>query len=222
MDFNSRAPDLLRDTLIEWGSTHMREFPWRVTRDPYAVLVAEVLLHRTKASQVLPIYMKVLERYPSIEELAKAPVEELDVLLRPLGLRWRVPLLKSMAERLLTEFEGSVPSSAELLLDLPGIGPYISSATVCFSFDSPEIILDTNTVRVLGRLTDTPVTDSSRRSREFKHMMWKLLDHQRPKSFNLALLDLAALVCLPSVPRCDICPLVKMCCYGSHTSAAKS
>jgi A/G-specific adenine glycosylase len=217
MNFSTDTLNLIRDNLLVWGNEHMREFPWRVTRDPYAVLIAEVLLHRTKALQVLPIYVKVIERYPSVEELAKAPIEELDVLLRPLGLRWRIPLLKSMAEKLVTDFAGNIPSAAKPLMELPGVGPYISSATICFSFNIPEIILDTNTVRVIGRLTDTPISDSSRRSKKFQLMMWTLLDHQRPKLFNLALLDLAALVCLPSVPHCNICPLSEMCYFGKRT-----
>ena len=205
-----------KSNLLSWGSHNLRDFPWRVTRDPYAVLVAEVLLHRTRALQVVPVYLEFMTCYPDVETLAEASLEDLNRLLRPLGLRWRVPLLKSMAEQLIEVFEGQIPSSPEPLHTLPGVGPYIASATTCFAFDKPEIILDTNTVRILGRLTDTPVTDSSRRSKKFREMMWDFIDQSHPRLFNLSLLDLAARICTPAVPKCGNCPLKHQCCFGQR------
>jgi A/G-specific adenine glycosylase len=212
----------VRNNLLAWGGHNLRDFPWRVTRDPYAVLVAEVLLHRTRALQVVPVYLKFITRYPDVETLAAANLEDLDRLLRPLGLRWRVPLLKDMAEQLIEAFDGQIPPSPEPLQMLPGVGPYIASATTCFAFDKPEIILDTNTVRILGRLTDTPVTDSSRRSKKFRDMMWDLIDQNHPRLFNLSLLDLAARVCTPTMPKCSSCPLKHQCYYGRRFLLSKN
>lgn len=204
----------IRIRLLVWGEIHLRDFPWRATRDPYAVLVAEVLLHRTQALQVVPVYHELVARYPDAVAFAGAKLDDLEELLYPLGLRWRIPLLSNMAKQLKSSFNGQVPPSSDLLQTLPGVGPYIASATVCFAFDLPEIILDTNTVRILGRLVGIPINDGSRRSKKFRTLMWVLLDQRNPRLFNLSLLDLAALVCLPSVPRCVACPLVDLCAFG--------
>jgi len=211
----------LRETLIEWGRDNLRVYPWRETREPYHILLAEVLLHRTRADQVVPIYHRVLERYPTVHALAAAQLEDLADLLRSLGLHWRVPLLLKMAREVVSRFGGNIPASAEMLRTLPGIGLYIAAATSCFAFDRPEPILDTNTVRVLGRLFRLDVQESSRKSRKFRTIMAELLDRDRPRLFNLALLDLAALICTPAMPACHRCPLQSICPYGSQYATAK-
>jgi len=204
----------IRERLLTWGCQHFREFPWRRTRDPYAILVAEVLLHRTRASQVVPIYQRFMERYPDIATLAGALPAELQQVLWPLGLHWRVPLIQEMARQILEQYGGRVPADRDALRQLPGVSDYIANAVLCFAFDQPVPILDTNTVRVLARLFDLRVTDRSRRSHHFRELMSALVDPTHPRKFNLALLDLAALICQPRNPDCPHCPLLDLCSYG--------
>ncbi len=211
----------IREVLLEWGCNNLRVYPWRESRDPYHVLLAEVLLHRTRADQVVPVYQRLLERYPTIQALAAARLEDLTDLLRSLGLHWRVPLLLRMAREVVSRFEGSIPADPAILRTLPGVGPYIAAATSCFAFDRPEPILDTNTVRVLGRLFQLDIRESSRKNKKFRTIMAVLLDRDRPRLFNLALIDLAALICTPVVPACHRCPLQSLCLWGSQYATAK-
>lgn len=221
MNSEARTRRAVRRSLLGWGRDNLRVYPWREMRDPYRVLLAEVLLHRTRADQVVPVYLRAVEDYPTVSALAGADLPALKAILRPLGLFWRVPLLREMAREIVARFGGQVPASAAELRTLPGVGPYIAGATACFAFDAPEPILDTNTVRLLGRLFGLEVQDSSRRNKKFRTMMEGLQDGRSPRLFNLTLLDLAALVCTPTRPSCERCPLVKYCVYGSHHANPK-
>lgn len=221
MNFGPRKIVGAQQSLLVWAHTNHRRFPWRFTRNPYEVLLAEVLLQRTRAEQVVPVYLKALQRYPEVNSLANADLIELTELLQTLGLLWRIPLLKKMAGSIVKDFDGKVPANVARLQQLPGVGAYIAGATSCFAFNRPEIILDTNTVRVLGRLTSTPVTDGSRRSKKFRSMMMSLLPDENARLFNLGLLDLAALICQPAAPACGSCPLHDYCLYPESTREAE-
>lgn len=203
-----------RHLLIKWGKENFRDFPWRKTRNPYNVLVAEILLHRTRADQVVPLYNEFLKKFPTIEALADASEDDVTELLHPLGLRWRAKLLHKIAKAIVRQYDGRIPSeSAELEL-LPGVSHYIASAVRCFAFGYPEVLLDTNTVRILGRLFGKRVTDGSRRSRKFRELYKSIIDQKHPREFNYAMLDLGALLCTPSSPKSDKCPVKDMCRYG--------
>lgn len=208
------AEENLRSSLISWGKTHRRTFPWRGTRDPYQILVAEVLLHRTRAAQVTQVYVDVLERYPDLSALGAAHLDELALLLRKLGLAWRVPLLLSCIQVIVSEYGGKVPRDRETLERLPGVGPYIAGAVRCFAFGEADALLDTNTVRIAGRVFGVAVTDASRRSSRFRLMLRSMIDPTEPESSNYALLDLGALVCHPIAPKCYDCPLRPYCAYN--------
>lgn len=214
---------LMREMLIEWGKAHFRKFPWRLATDPYRILVSEFLLHRTRAEQVTPIYEELVQKYPDVRHLAEAEFSDVEKILKPAGLRWRVRNLYLTAQELVRRYGGTVPDRKEDLLSLPGISNYIAGAILCFAYGKPEPLLDTNTVRILGRLSGIPVTDSSRRSRKFERLMMRFLDKNRPKEFNYALLDLGALVCLKrSPPRCKECPLNECCSYHRDIGSIKS
>lgn len=208
-----------RDDLIAWGRNNGRVYPWRLTRDPYRLLIAEVLLHRTRADQVFPVYKTFITQFPSPKEIALAPLM-VHGTLAPLGLRWRVDRLLEMNTQLLDRFGGIVPTDEEALLTLSGVGPYIAAAVECFSLNSAKVILDTNTVRILGRLFCLRITDGSRRSQKFRNLMEKILDEVRPREFNFALLDLGALICTSRNPLCDRCPVQAYCCYGLARSSS--
>jgi A/G-specific adenine glycosylase len=204
----------IRRALIAWGRDHFRPFPWRQTEDPYAILMAEVMLHRTQAPQVLPAYERLIKRCPDVSALAQASRDELYSLLSSLGLRWRIDLIQVMATELVARFGGQVPRSKNDLLSLPGVSDYIASAVRCFAWNLPEPIMDTNTVRVIGRLFGLEIKDSSRRNPHFRALLAALVDPDEPRTYNYALLDLADRVCMKKrAPCCEICPAAQWCVY---------
>jgi len=211
----------LRPALLRWEESHFRPFPWRQTRDPYRILLAEILLHRTQVRQMIPVYERLVAKYPDIPSLAAVDKAALDALLFSLGLRWRIDLLHVMAQEINTRFAGHIPTDRVDLLSLPGVSEYIAGAVRCFAWDQPEVLMDTNTVRITGRLLGWPIKDSSRRNARFRCALEELVDPQEPRTFNYALLDLAHLVCLKrQEPRCQDCPLRPWCDYGSTKEPA--
>ena len=214
--------DSLHDELLRWGHVHKRDFPWRHTRDAYRVFVAEVLLHRTRADQVVPLYLALTERYPDVQALATANKDELHALLRGAGLRWRVDALLASAQQILVRYSGTLPREREELETLPGVGHYIATAVRCFAYGEAEAIIDTNMVRVTARVLDIEITDGLRRKKHFRALMEALLDDKRPRQFNYALLDLAAMICTPRNPQCEGCPIVSFCSHGRSVLSTRS
>lgn len=206
--------------LIEWGRTHFRNFPWRSNRNPYNLLIAEILLHRTQAKQVVDIYIDFINHYPDPQALSKAVPEELNALVQPLGLFWRSSLIRELADDLINRFQGAVPQTKKDLLSLPGVGDYIASSVLCFAYGRPEAIIDTNVMRVVTRVFGIPFRDSLRRNRRFKEFVQSLIDTKNPRSYNFAILDLANLVCLPKRPKCETCPLRILCNYWYDKNTA--
>ena len=209
-------PALLRRRLLEWWKQNRREFPWRNTSDPYHLLVAEVLLHRTRAAQVVNLFHGVLEAYPTVNALAAADLDQLQQLLQSAGLRWRVNLLWHAANDIVLRFQGQIPHGRAELESIPGIGHYIAAAIRCFAFGEAAAIVDSNVVRVYSRVFDIPVTDRLRRDPSFHELAQNLVDPEHPREFNLALLDLADAICTPRKPRCEQCPLLVHCAYGTR------
>lgn len=209
-----------RTALVGWGKAHFREFPWRLTDDPYLVLMAEVMLHRTQASQVVPIYERFISSYPNVLSLASATRQDIHDALYSLGLHWRIDLVFKMATELVDRFGGQVPRKRESLLSLPGVSEYIAGAVRCFAWNLPEALIDTNTVRVIGRVFGLQIKDSSRRNRRFKELIEMLVDDSRPRLYNYALLDLASQICIKrALPRCFECPIRAYCAFGQSTQA---
>ena len=207
--------DWFRSQVREWGKVHTRSFPWRETADPYRLLIAEVMLHRTQVRQVVPVYERFLSLYPDVAALAGASKEDLHDVMEPLGLHWRIDLVADMADDLVNRFGGTVPSDRDALMSLPGVSDYIASAVQCFSFGIAAPLVDTNTVRVVGRVFGLEIKPSSRRNRRFRELLSSLLDRDHPADYNYALLDLAHLVCLSRrSPECELCPLEPCCITG--------
>jgi A/G-specific adenine glycosylase len=209
-----------RERLLTWWASNKREYAWRRTTDPYHLLVAEVLLHRTRADQVLPLYLKVLQEYPTIADLARAQVADVRKLLESAGLVWRVDMLVECARAIEERFGGEVPGEMSDLESLPGIGHYKASAIRCFAFGYPDAIVDTNTVRIASRLLGFHTNDSSRRSPTVRQLIQDLLDPAETRSLNLALLDFGALICRSARPLCEECPLADMCAYRANVCKA--
>ncbi len=206
--------NLFHSDLRFWGQDHMRVFPWRSTRNPYHILIAEMMLRRTQAKQVVGVYNQFILRYPDPYLLMSALTEEVIQTLYPLGLAWRAPAFQQIARVLVTALNGTVPEQYETLLTLPGVGDYVASAVCCFSFNQAIPIIDTNTVRVAGRLFGIPTHAESRRRQPVRQLLKDLLDHQDPRTYNYTMLDFAASVCTVTSPHCEICPVSSQCITG--------
>ena len=200
--------------ILEWGKDNMRNYPWRNTRDAYRIMVAEIMLHRTKADQVKEVYEAFIEKFPDFISIVKTGPENIKSELHSLGLPWRSDLLHRMAEEVVKKYDGVLPLDRMKLMELPGVGHYIASAVLCFGYNLPEPVLDTNTVRVIGRVFGIKITDSSRRSKKFEKITRDLIAYGEPRSFFLSLIDFAAMICTSgNNPRCDICSLKDVCCF---------
>ncbi len=204
---------LLRQKLLRWFRTNERDYPWRTTADPFKILIAEMMLRRTKAEQVRTVYEKLLEEYPSVNALATASAEKVEGILHNLGLHWRTPAFIEVAQQIKTRFGGTVPRTREELLSLPGVGDYVAGAVLSFAFNDKEWIVDANVVRIFRRYFGLRTTKEGRRDRHIIETA-KLYSYCRvPRKANLAILDFTALICTPSNPDCVSCPIRKSCDY---------
>lgn len=199
-----RPASLVR-ALGKWGARNRRDFPWRVEEDPFRVLVAEVLLQRSRARTVAGVYEEIFRRWPDTSSLAKARVRSIETVICPLGLVRRAAILKRLA-RAIAE-RGGVPSTMEELLDLPGVGPYAASATLAVAFGKRVATVDGVTARVYRRYFDLPADRLPSEDGELWRVVDRVTPTRRVREWNWAVLDLAATVCLPKWPRCPECPL---------------
>jgi len=202
-----------RKIILRWGEKHFQIFPWRTTDDPYKILMAEIMLHRTQAKQVLPVYKKFIQRFPNIDSLTEAKTSEINTLMASLGLKWRINLVKQIATFINNNNSSKIPSNKSLLLKLPGVSEYIASAVLCFSWNHPEPIIDTNTMRIVCRYFGIICKDHYRRNKQFRKLMGALLVDKRAKDYNYALLDFGHEICTKRRPQCPKCPVSKHCVY---------
>jgi A/G-specific adenine glycosylase len=191
-----------RRNVLDWYAVNGRDLPWRRTRDPYAIVVSEIMLHQTQVSRVIPFYERFLQKYPTVQALARARQRDVKRLTDPLGYKVRGRWLHAIARHVAEERAGYFPDTIDELQELPGVGRYTAGAVMSFAFHRDAPILDTNVARLLRRYFDA---DGGRAA------LWVLADWVIPRgqahTFNQALMDLGALVCVARKPRCAICPL---------------
>ncbi|HXT36100.1 MAG TPA: A/G-specific adenine glycosylase [Chloroflexota bacterium] len=209
----------LHATVLRWYAEWGRDLPWRHTRDPYRVLVSEVMLQQTQVDRVLPKYAEFLTRFPTIADLAAAPVAEVIRAWKGLGYNLRAIRLHRIAQQVVARHEGELPNTASGLLALEGIGPYTAGAVACFAFGLPEPVLDTNVRRVLGRIVigpDGPTAPAG--------TLWtiarQLLPEHAAYDWNQALMDIGARICLPRRPQCLLCPAQPWCRSAGKVTVA--
>jgi A/G-specific adenine glycosylase len=203
---------MIWNCILKWGENNLRRYPWRDNfHNSYDILIAEIMLHRTRADQVKPVYEFFIKKYPNFKSIANSDQEDIIKDLHSLGLNWRSSQLYKMAKEIQEKYGGVIPADLDKLIELPGVGPYISSAIMCFAHNENIAVLDTNIVRVIGRIFGMKIGDSSRKSKKFKSVMTELISYGEPRKFTLSLIDFASLICRASGPRCDICPLKSIC-----------
>lgn len=207
------AAAYFRARVLAWAEAHTRAFPWRETDDPFGILMAEVMLRRTRADQVIPVYERFMSRFPTASALADADSENVAEIVRSLGLTWRMPTFQRLALVLSNAMDGRVPEERSALVELVGVGDYVAAAVRIFAFNLPDTLVDTNTVRVAGRYFGFAYHAESRRNSQVRVDVDRLHDHAQPRRSGQALLDFAALVCRAPSPRCDVCPISDRCAY---------
>ena len=209
------APTLrrrFRTKLLAWYRTNGRDLPWRQTRDPYAVLVSEVMLQQTQVDRVLPKYAEWLGKYPTFESLAAADVGDVAETWYPLGYNIRPRRLHAIAREAVDRYDGALPSDGATLRSFKGIGDYTAGAVLSFAFGQREAILDTNVARVLFRIF---VGRGDPKAHRTKRRLWDIsravLPMRHVYDFNQGLMDFGATVCTARKPKCDECPMARMC-----------
>lgn len=215
---DGRARARFQRRLLDWYRRHRRDLPWRKTRDPYAILVSEVMLQQTQVERVIPKYREFLGRYPTLEALARAPLYEVRRAWYPLGYNIRPVHLRGIARETVARYGGRLPADGARLRRFKGIGPYTAGALLSFAFGQDAPILDTNVRRVLGRVFLGP-----RRTRRLRGQkaLWSLSAALVPRGkaydFNQALMDFGATWCTPRAPRCLPCPMRGFCRFFAET-----
>lgn len=206
---------LFRGKIISWFDKNKRNYPWRETSDPFKVLIAEMMLRRTKADQVKAVYDRLFAEYPDVETMAEAKNENLEQILYPLGLKWRTPAFGLVAREVKEKYQSRVPEAREELTTLPGVGEYVAGAVLSVAYGKKEWIVDSNIVRLFRRYFGIKTSKEGRRDKHVVEIARVYASGKDPRKANLALLDFAALTCLPRNPRCMLCPLSSTCHYYS-------
>lgn len=206
-DGRPAEPEVANRLLLRWYSSEARDLPWRRTRDPYAILVSEVMLQQTQAERVAPKYEEFLTRFPSFEALADAGVAEVIRAWAPLGYNRRAVNLHRLARAVQEEHGGRLPDDPATLRALPGVGRYTAAAIACFAFGRSEPVVDTNIRRVLGRLSDR----IGLKPAEQEDLARRYLPMEQAADWNQALMDIGATLCTSLAPSCLLCPLSSIC-----------
>jgi A/G-specific adenine glycosylase len=202
----------VRRRLVAWYDPTRRDLPWRAERDPYRILVAELMLVQTTVAAVVPFYERFLGRFPTVEVLAEAGEAEVLKAWEGLGYYRRARQLHAAARAIVAEHGGVVPDDPEALRALPGVGRYIAGAIRSFAFDHAAPIVEANTQRVLARwLAWRAELKSSASSARLWQAAERLVPPRGAGVFNQALMDLGALVCTPRAPGCLVCPVAAEC-----------
>jgi len=202
---------------LEWYNKEKRDLPWRNTNDPYAIWLSEVILQQTRVDQGMAYYHKLLGRYPTVNELANAPIDEVLSLWQGLGYYSRGRNLHATAKKI--QELGNFPSTYTSLLELKGIGPYTAAAIASFAFHERVAVLDGNVFRVITRFlaSDLPIDKGATR-KVFQLLLNEWIPEYAPADFNQATMELGATVCTPKNPNCAQCPLAPNCAAFSENT----
>jgi A/G-specific adenine glycosylase len=218
--------DAFFEALLRWYAQNAPELPWRRSREPYHVWLAEIMLQQTQIATVLPYYERFLAAFPTVQDLADAPPERVLKLWEGLGYYSRARNLQRAAQRIVSEHQGALPQTVEALLKLPGIGRYTAGAIASIAFGKPAAALDGNVMRVLTRLYDYAEPIESPAA---QRQLWQLaeqLAHAAPSgsaaAYTQAMMDLGREICTPRAPRCEACPVRTFCrAHAAGTQASR-
>jgi len=205
-------PRQIAPPLLAWFDRAKRDMPWRDTRDPYRIWLSEVMLQQTQVATVTPYFERFLAAFPTVDDLANAPLDEVLRLWAGLGYYSRARSLHKAAQIVVREHGGLFPEAAEALRSLPGVGPYTAGAIASIAFGERVPAVDGNAVRVLARLfLVTGDVQQGRPRARIEELAAEAVPEVRPGDYNQALMELGSLVCRPNNPHCGECPLGGLC-----------
>lgn len=207
----------IQETLARWYEARKRELPWRSEPTPYHVWLSEIILQQTRVNQGLEYFIRMVEKWPTLEDLSKASEEEVLKMWQGLGYYSRARNLHQCARQVVENHGGAFPKDYELLRKLKGIGDYTAAAIASIAFNLPYAVVDGNVYRVLSRLydIDTPI-NSKEGNKLFAQLAQDLLDKNHPGLHNQAVMEFGALQCIPQNPNCIQCPLQSHCLAFAH------
>ena len=209
--------NILHDTLINWYAENHRDLPWRHDPTPYEVWLSEVILQQTRVSQGMDYYLRFVEKWPTVSELAKASEEEVLKMWQGLGYYSRARNLHKCAKQVVEQYNGEFPADYEQLKKLQGIGDYTAAAIASIAFNLPQAVVDGNVYRVLARLYDIDIPiNINEGQKTFAQLANELLNREQPGLHNQALMEFGALHCTPKHPNCLLCPLQAQCLAFAH------
>ena len=213
---SGRDRGISRD-LLKWYEVNRRDLPWRRNPEPYRVWVSEIMLQQTRVETVIPYFERFLGRFPTLAGLAAASEDEVLTLWSGLGYYRRARSLLLGAKTVVEHHDGVFPRSYEAALEIPGVGPYTAAAILSIAYDEPWPVLDGNVERVLTRilrLADNPRRAATKKLLKETARNW--MPRGKASSFNQAMMELGALICLPASPNCTACPVHKACGAAKH------
>jgi A/G-specific adenine glycosylase len=200
------APD--PEPVLAWGRVHLRDLPWRASRDPWAVLVSEVMAQQTQVDRVVPKWHDFLDRWPDATSCAAAELADILLVWSGLGYPRRARNLQAAATAIVERHGGEVPDDRQALEALPGVGPYTATAVLAFAFERDVGVVDTNIARVLARSVGRGLT-----AREAREIAETSVPDGEGWWWNQTLMEVGARCCRPRVPQCDACPLARRCSW---------
>lgn len=202
----------LSSILLDWYKHNKRDLPWRNTTDPYFIWLSEVILQQTRVDQGYNYYIRFVERYPTVLDLAQAEEDEVLKLWQGLGYYSRARNLLAAAKIIKEQYQGRFPRDYKDVLSLKGVGEYTAAAIVSAAYNDPYAVVDGNVYRVLSRIfaIDTPI-DTTLGKKEFASLAQELLDKKHPGEYNQSIMDFGALQCVPASPNCFLCPANEIC-----------
>jgi len=199
-------------SIISWYEIHKRDLPWRDTTDPYIIWLSEIILQQTRVEQGYSYFMKFVQRFPIVKDLANADEDEVLKLWQGLGYYSRARNLHATAKIITTKYSGIFPPVYKDILALKGVGEYTTAAILSFSYNQPYAVVDGNVYRVLSRVfgIEEPI-DTTKGKKIFAELAETLLDKKNPGLYNQAIMDFGALQCVPVSPNCTECPIADFC-----------
>jgi A/G-specific adenine glycosylase len=209
--------------LLAWFKDNKREFPWRVDEraNPYHILVAELMLKKTRADNASTVYTKFIELFPTPNSVLTVSDEDIETILKPLGLiKQRKKAFVSIFSTINNSYKGKIPSRKKDLLDLPYVGNYTVNAVLCFGFNKKVPIVDVNVTRICQRFFGLETYGDPRVDTHIWELLEEIIPEKKFKEFNLALLDFGALVCTSGTPKCEKC-VMKMKCESPNEKGIK-
>ncbi|MGD6966135.1 A/G-specific adenine glycosylase [Rossellomorea vietnamensis] len=204
--------EAFKEDLLNWFTAEQRQLPWREDSDPYKVWVSEIMLQQTRVDTVIPYFLNFISKFPTIEALASADEEDVLKAWEGLGYYSRARNLQSAVKEVRDSYGGIVPSEPKEISQLKGVGPYTAGAILSIAYGKPEPAVDGNVMRVLSRILTIWEDIAKPSSRKvFEEAVRKLISHENPSYFNQALMELGALICTPTSPKCLLCPVREHC-----------